>query len=212
LKGEENTGWGDPVARFLSFKSTLQLQGVSGDGCNLFKATSLLNQNDSNAGPMVLYHTVQVFPHNNSITLTIEFVNKALSIHMYSTWNDKVNYGGAASIQFLPARPTKAWSLNALGVQYSADNFAPNGTSHYHIVDFASFPDTLSIRPLDTPFLMFGFNSASWFTNWDSPPNYSTGAWFNVFNQWNANWVVGWPWVFNETVTARYEISLLKQE
>jgi hypothetical protein len=207
------TGWGDPVGKFLVYNSTPALKSVSGDACHLFRAESTLAQNDTLVGNMTVFHTVQIFPQNNSVTLTLEFQNKALSYHMYSTWNARYSFGNALSVQFRPASGsgvTPPWSITSLGVEYSPSNFAANGTSHYHLADLAKFSDILSVRPLDTPLLMFGNDSASWFTDWDSPPDYDAGAWFNLFNQWNANWVVGWPWVENEGLSARYEISLLK--
>jgi len=158
---------------------------------------------------MILRHTLQVFPNNNSVTLGVTFQNKAMSYNMYSTWLDRVNYGNAVSIQFRPIQNSPSWMVSALGVEYSPNNFAPNGTSHYHVADSVRLESGLIIRPLDTPLLMFGNNSASWYSNWDSPPNYESGAWFNVFNQWNANWIIGWPWNEGETFKARYEISLL---
>eukprot|EP01127_Copromyxa_protea_P005619 TRINITY_DN15506_c0_g1_i1.p1 TRINITY_DN15506_c0_g1~~TRINITY_DN15506_c0_g1_i1.p1 ORF type:complete len:787 (-),score=136.21 TRINITY_DN15506_c0_g1_i1:30-2390(-) len=209
LKGEETTGWGDPVEKFLVYNSTPSLQTHSGDGCLLFTATSIIPQNDTETGPMILFHVLQFSPKENMATLTVKFTNKAMSYHFYATWTQDVTFGPAASIQFRPASTTSdSWTVTALDVEYSPSNFAANGTSHYHVVDVAKFSNKLAIRPLDTPLLLFGNASASWFTNWSSPPDYDAGAWFNVFNQWNGNWIVGWPWIEKEEVTARYEISL----
>jgi len=130
---------------------------------------------------------------------------------MYSTWKLRTPIGNAISIQFRPsntAMTSPPWTVTALGVEYSPSDFATAGVSHYHIVDSAKYSNILSIRPLDTPLLLFGNNSASYYSDWLSPPDYDAGAWFNIFNQWNCNWIVGWPWN-PENVTARYEISFL---
>jgi len=207
--GEGPTGWGDPTPKYLSFSALPRLISTSGDGCLVFTAKSTLDQNDTSSGPMLVGHTVEIKPETNSIVVTVAFANKAMSYNMYSSWADRTNYGNAVSVQFHP-RGNLPWTVSTLGVEYSPNNFAANGTSHYHIADSVKYSNILSIRPLDTPLVMFGNNSASWFTNWDSPPDYSTGVWFNVFNQWNANKVIGWPWT-PEVVKARYEISLLSE-
>ena len=95
----------------------------------------------------------------------------------------------------------------ALGTTYDPSLFNADGVSHFHVADVAMLPGVMAIVALDTPLLMFGNNSASWSSgDWGDSPDYDTGAWYNIFNQWNSNWVSAWPWN-EEVATARYNVT-----
>ena len=153
---------------------------------------------------------------------------------LYASWAQTVDLGAALSIQVFPrpASPAlEAWPpyrLHALGSSYSPYTFHPAGVCQYHVVDavslMSSYTDAaqpvLNITSLDATVLLFGWNNATW-ANQGSPrvlpqnpelgpvctPNAAEGVWFNLWNSWNANWVVGWPWQ-NEVVEFRFHVSL----
>lgn len=57
----------------------------------------------------------------------------------------------------------------------------------------------VTIRGNDSQLFLFGWNNASWTTQVNTSTelcevNDAYGVWANLWNQWNANWVVGFPW------------------
>jgi len=213
LYNNVSDGGGDPLSYAALFRSTPSVRSGSFDPSTCtFALELIMDQNRTNQNLKVI--TVFTFSTNLSspiATFSYKIIGKELSYAMYGSWMSKVPRGDSLSIGFLPVSLTAPhWSVSALGTSYDPSLFNLDGVSHFHVADWAVLPGVVSISPQDTPLLMFGNNSASWSSgDWVNPPDYSQGAWFNIFNQWNSNWVSGWPWEDGEVVEARFTLTFL---
>ena len=149
--------------------------------------------------------------------------NKLMSdvSYLYQSWSNHFCYGDAMHVGFNPVTEAAwrtdssassipdPWRISALGVAYSPNNFAAYGTCNYHVADSVSVTLESSQRgrqgtvfqctSVDAPLALFGWNSATWVSNVTDPPTscrplLETGVWFNLWNEWNGNWVAGFPW------------------
>eukprot|EP00760_Papus_ankaliazontas_P037865 PhM_4_TR8768/c0_g1_i1/m.37002 len=215
-----SSGWGDPVDllyhRVPQFFDGTYTTDEADDGC-VFSLPMTLEQNASHS--LVVDGEVRLSPSSPTSQLNISFdiSGKKLSYEMYGTWTTGMPQGDALSVRFNPTN-ISTWGVVALSREYSPFNFAYAGVSHFHVADEAkaygqdqaTTKTKMGIHALDTPLLIFGQHTdAGWASDkaWARPPNTTQGILYNIFNQWNANWVVGWPWK-HEIVKARYEVKL----
>ena len=193
-----------------SFKLVSMIQQTYFDN----NTKSYTQPTDARSMTMMITNTVTFSPRTQGMKgLTIDGVvgvaGKLPSdiTSMYQSWNREFSYGDSFFVQFNPIGASGTWSIGALGTSYSPYDFGPYGTCNYHVADFAnaSLLDrtgsnrSFSVSAFDSPLLVFGWNNASWVTSFSKSShlcevNDETGVWYNLWNQWNANWVVGFPW------------------
>ena len=124
------------------------------------------------------------------------------------TWTPNGTAPASSIKQVLP-QPLRdsmpEWRIATLSQEYSPYNFHMNGTCQWHVADYVTFgvqaADAPKVR-LESPdaqFYLFGWNNGQWQSKTNSAtglcePDTSTGIWYNLWNLWNGNWCVGFPW------------------
>jgi hypothetical protein len=235
---EQSTdGWGDPEPQLVAIASTPEVLSIARapSGCS-FVIVSVIQQTyldnntkeyttptDSRSMTMTLRTTIDIafapLSKRMSLAASLEVVGKLPSdvTSMYQSWNRNYAYGDSFSVQFNPLGAVGGWRVGALGTSYSPYDFAARGTCNYHVADVASAPTTsnrtFSVAPIDSTLLLFGWNNASWLSQVDDSTQLcevfdETGIWFNLWNQWNANWVVGFPWREDDTESMVFSFNV----
>jgi len=212
------TAGGDPVPRYLNFSSIPVMQSASQSKTNdlcTFSSISMLSQGGVKQGsPPDINVTVSITVNSESLAqsqIQVSFKGIRQCYWNLQTWAQKVQIGAAMSLQFNPTiNPSnQAWSVSALNVTYSPNNFEKNGTNFYHVADSTSV-NGFTLKFIDSMFLMFGNASTASLAgrNYTKPVDFSSGAWANLWNSWNGYWVTAFPWIESDTeISFRFVID-----
>ena len=125
------------------------------------------------------------------------------------------------------------WGMEALGNVYDVFDFFADGTCNYHVTDVAYLCPTkgcliensttlrwhvnttgaVRVESPDIALVLFGWQNATWASTVDPitymcTPGLESGVSFNLWNQWNANWVAGFPWNPDDARELTFRINM----